>query len=71
MTHAAILSGKYNSFIMNDIFDCPHVFVDAMNGEYAGMTLCPTKEEFDEIKDTDTAISLWLTERLSRNSGRG
>lgn len=58
ITHAAILSGKYKHFIMNDISDCPRVFVDAINGKYKDMTLCPTREEFKELKETDTAISL-------------
>lgn len=34
VTHAAILSGKYKRFIINDITDSAKVFVDAINGKF-------------------------------------
>lgn len=35
VTHAALLSGKWDKIIANDIGDAPELFVDAINGKYA------------------------------------
>ena len=34
MTHGAMLSGKYERFIVNDISDTPSLFLDAINGKF-------------------------------------
>ena len=34
VTHAAMLSGKFERFIANDLGDAPAVFRDAINGEF-------------------------------------
>ena len=36
VTHAAMLSGKFERFIANDLGDAPSVFRDAINGEFDG-----------------------------------
>ena len=35
VTHAAMLSGKWNKVIANDIGDAPELFRDAIEGKYA------------------------------------
>ena len=46
VTHAAMLSGKFERFIANDLGDAPSVFRDAINGEFEGYATVPTREEF-------------------------
>ena len=56
VTHAAMLSGKFGHFIVNDISDAPELFIDAANGKYAGETRIPTRDEFFAQKDNDPYI---------------
>lgn len=58
ITHAALLSGKYERIIANDLGDAPQVFMDAVSGEYAGYVTVPDREEFHAKKETDPAIAL-------------
>lgn len=58
VTHAAILSGKYNTIMMNDISGTAEVFVDAVAGRYADYNTVPTRDEFFAQKDDDIAMSL-------------
>ena len=56
VTHAAVLSGKFEHFIVNDISDAPKLFIDAVNGKYADESRVPTREEFHALKDSDPYI---------------
>ena len=57
VTHAAILSGKYKKFIVNDIApDMPRLFVDAINGKYRNEKRWISREDFERLKDTDTYV---------------
>lgn len=46
VTHAALLSGKWDKIIANDKTSAPQIFVDAINGEFDGYSYVPTREEF-------------------------
>ena len=52
VSHCAMLSGKFNRVIANDISDAPEVFADAVNGniDLSGFPL--TRDEFKESTDT-------------------
>jgi site-specific DNA-adenine methylase len=57
VTHAAMLSGKYKKFIVNDIApDMPRLFVDAINGKYRNEKRWISRENFERLKDTDTYV---------------
>lgn len=56
ITHAALLSGKYNHVIANDLTQGPNVFRDAINGEFADMQGGITRDEF--FASDDDAIKL-------------
>ena len=51
VTHAAMLSGKFERFIANDRLETPEIFLSAINGEFKGYTTVPTREEFFETDD--------------------
>ena len=57
MTHAAMLSGKYKSFIANDINDIPRLFIDAVHGKYRNESRWISRDEFLKKKDSDPYIS--------------
>ena len=46
VTHAALLSGKWDKIIANDKTSAPQIFVDAINGEFDGYSYVPTRDEF-------------------------
>lgn len=57
VTHAAMLSGKYKKFIINDISgDMPRLFVDAVNGKYRDEKRVISREDFERLKDTDAYV---------------
>ena len=57
VTHAAMLSGKYKKFIINDISgDMPRLFVDAVNGKYRNEKRWISREDFERLKDTDAYV---------------
>ena len=56
VTHAAMLSGKFERFVANDIADAPSVFRDAINGDFEGYATVPTREEF--LASDDPALRL-------------
>lgn len=58
MTHIALLSGKYNHYIANDITDVPQLFKSAINGEYADERRWISREDFYKLKDTDTYVRI-------------
>jgi len=52
ITHCALLSGKWEHIIANDMTDSMKVFVDAIRGEFAGYATVPTRDEFMASEDT-------------------
>ena len=58
ITHAAMLSGKWNKVIANDIGDAPELFRDAIDGKYADEKRWISREDFQNLKDTDPYVSL-------------
>lgn len=58
VTHAALLSGKWNHIIANDIGDGPQVFEDAIHGKFADEKRWISREEFHRLKGTDPYVSL-------------
>lgn len=56
VTHAAMLSGKYQHFIANDIGAGPQIFADAIKGEFEGYSMVASREEF--FKTDDPVIKL-------------
>ena len=58
VTHAAMLSGKWNRIVANDIGDAPELFCDAIDGKYADEKRWISREDFQDLKDTDPYVSL-------------
>lgn len=57
VTHAAMLSGKYQKFIINDINgQVVQFFVDAINGKYRDEKRWISREDFKRLKDTDAYV---------------
>ena len=65
ITHAALLSGKYNHVIANDLTQGPNVFRDAINGEFDDMQGGITRDEF--LASDDDAIKLLYSFGNNRN----
>jgi hypothetical protein len=60
MTHAALLSGKYDIIHYNDIGDAPKLFEDAINGKYRNECRWISREQFFAEKDSDHYVRfLW------------
>ena len=54
MTHCAMVSGKYNRFLANDIDGrIPQTFKDAIDGKYADERRWISRDEFFKLKDSD------------------
>lgn len=61
ITHCAMLSGKWNNFIMNDIdARLPVLFKDCIDGKYTveNHSEWIDRETFNKLKDTDAYIAL-------------
>ena len=56
MTHGAILSKKYNHFIVNDISDAPSLFLDAINGKFKNETRWISRDDFFALKDKEPYV---------------
>lgn len=58
VTHAAMLSRKWEDFTINDLnWQCPTLFVDALNGRYKDDTRWISREDFFRLKDTDPYVA--------------
>ena len=68
MTHAALLSRKWEKVVANDRTSAPQVFVDAINGEFSEWSLMCDREEFMALKDVDDAVALLFSFGNNRNS---
>ena len=58
VTHAAMLSGKWDRTVANDIGDAPELFYDAIDGKYADEKRWISREDFQNLKDADAYVSL-------------
>ena len=58
VTHAALLSGKWNHIVANDIGDAPQLFMGAVHGKYANEKRWISREDFHRLKDSDPYVSL-------------
>ena len=58
VTHAAMLSGKWDRIVANDIGDAPELFCDAIDGKYADEKRWISREDFQNLKNTDPYVSL-------------
>ena len=58
ISHAALLSGKYKHVIANDFTDTAFIFDAAMQGEMDGYATVLTRDEFNQVKDTDTLAAM-------------
>ena len=58
VSHAALLSGKYERVVMNDVNGMADVFVRASHGEYADYSFVPDHEQFFALRDSDPVVSL-------------
>ena len=56
VTHAALLSGKYENYYANDIDNAPELFIDSINGKYQNEKRWISREEFFALKDKDAYI---------------
>ena len=60
MTHGAMLSGKYERFIANDISEAPSLFQRAINGEFRDEKRWISRDDFFALKDSDPYVRiLW------------
>lgn len=58
ITHAAMLTSKWESFTINDLnWQCPTLFVDALNGKYKNDTRWISREDFFRLKDSDPYVA--------------
>lgn len=53
VTHAAILSGKYKNFILNDITDAPSLFRDCIEGKLLAENRWISRDDFFRLRETD------------------
>lgn len=59
VTHAAMLSGKYQRFVINDRRGwLPDAFRKAIHGDYAHEDRWISREDFDRLKSTDAYAAL-------------
>ena len=61
ITHCAMLSGKWNSFLYNDLNEMiTGLFIDAVYGKYNDENRVITREAFEELKNTDAYVKyIW------------
>jgi hypothetical protein len=61
VTHRALISGKYQRFIINDIDGrMPKLFLDAVHGKYTveNHPEWVSREEFHKLKDSDAYVAM-------------
>ena len=61
ITHCAMLSGKWHSYLYNDLNEMiTGLFIDAVYGKYHDERRVITREEFNDLKDTDAYVKyIW------------
>lgn len=68
VSHAALLSGKYERVVLNDVNGMADVFVRAVRGEYADYSFVPDREQFNAMKGSDPLVSLLYSFGNNRNT---
>lgn len=56
ISHCALISGKWENIIANDISDMPNLFVDAINGDLRDVNRWVSREEFNMLKESDPLV---------------
>ena len=56
VTHRAMLTNKFENFVINDITDVPSLFLGAVNGKYAEEKRWISREDFYSLKGKDPYI---------------
>lgn len=56
MTHAALLAGRWEQYLMNDITEMPLLFCNAVRGVYRDEKRWISREDFNRLKDTDPYV---------------
>lgn len=56
VTHCAMLSGKWDRFLVNDLNDVPKLFCDAVQGNLNERQEWISREDFHRLKDTDPFV---------------
>ena len=56
VTHAAILSGKWDDLLANDIEETPRLFLDAVSGRYADERRWISREDFQRLEGSDPYV---------------
>ena len=61
ITHCAMLSGKWNAFLYNDINELiTTLFIDAIHGKYLNEKRVITRDDFEELKNSDPFVKyIW------------
>lgn len=61
ITHCAMLSGKWDQFLYNDLNDMiTGLFIDAVYGKFKDEHRVITREEFEDLKNTDAYVKyIW------------
>ena len=58
VTHAAMMTRKWEDFTINDLnWQCPTLFIDALNGKYKDDTRWISREDFFRLKDSDPYVA--------------
>ena len=58
VTHAAMMTHKWDDFTINDLnWQCPTLFIDALNGKYKDDTRWISREDFFRLKDSDPYVA--------------
>lgn len=68
VSHAAVLAGKWDRVVMNDVNGMADVFVKAARGEYADYSFVPDREQFHAMKGSDPLVSLLYSFGNGRNT---
>lgn len=58
ITHRAMLSGKFETFTINDVLDIPQLFVDAINGKFKSERRWISRNDFYRLKDTEPYVKV-------------
>lgn len=58
VTHCALLSGKYERVIANDLNGTPELFCECVMGEMDGYSNVSSRSEFSDARTTDPAIAV-------------
>ncbi len=58
ITHRAIIDGRWNNYIVNDIDSVPNLFFDAVSGKYENEKRWISRDDFNSLKDNDLYVSI-------------